>query len=53
METSKNLPKEYVKEYTKFLSPSDIVNSAGGSYVITEPEMESAFRELMAEIDGI
>jgi hypothetical protein len=46
------IAKELPKEYSKYLGASDIVNSAGGSYIITEPEMESAFRELMAEIDG-
>lgn len=46
------IKKEIPKEYTKYLGASDIVNSAGGSYIIKEPEMESAFRELMAEIDG-
>ena len=47
MEINKELPKKY----TKYLGASDIVNSAGGSYIIKEPEMESAFRELMEEID--
>ena len=51
MGTNKKLPNESTKEYTKYLSASDIVNSAGGSYIITEPEMESAFKELMTEID--
>jgi hypothetical protein len=44
--------KELPKEYTQYLGASDIVNSAGGSYIIKEPEMESALREIMAEIDG-
>jgi hypothetical protein len=33
------------------LSASDIVNGTPYGYVITEPEMESAFREIMREIE--
>lgn len=44
--------KELPNEYTKYLSASDIVNCAGGDYIIQETEMESALRELMSEIDG-
>jgi len=44
--------KKLQKEYTTYLSASDIVNCTGGSYIIEEPEMESAYREIMAEIDA-
>lgn len=48
----KEKAKDLTMDYTKYLGASDIVNSAGGSYIIKEPEMESALREIMAEIDG-
>ena len=48
----KEKAKDLSMDYTKYLGASDIVNSAGGSsYIIKEPEMESALREIMAEID--
>lgn len=46
----KNKKKEDKKE-SKYLNPSDIVNSAGGSYVIKEKENESALHEIAREIN--
>lgn len=40
------------KKESKYLNPSDIVNSAGGSYVIKEKENESALHEIAKEINN-
>jgi hypothetical protein len=46
----KEIVKKRIKDSGEMLGPSDIVNSAGGSYVIKEKEMETALKNIYKEI---
>lgn len=39
------------KQSTPYLNPSDIVNSAGNSYIVKEKEMESSINMVLNEIN--